>query len=163
MKKEFIEAGKIVNTHGVAGAVKIEVWLDSPAYMKKFHRLFVGRSKREYKVLSSSVQKSFLLASFEGVSDMNAAMTLRDEVVYISREDAKLPAGRYFLCDIIGSEVIDENGSKIGILEDIMENPAQPIYVVRGEREYLVPAVPEFVLSVDPEEETIRVHLLEGM
>lgn len=163
MKSDFIEAGKIVNTHGVAGAVKIEVWLDSPAYMKKFHRLFVGRTKREYKVLSSSVQKSFLLVSFEGVGDINAAMTLRDEVVYISRADAKLPSGRYFLCDIIGSRVIDENGAEIGILEDIMENPAQPIYVVRGEREILIPAVPEFVLSVDPDQELIKVHLLEGM
>ena len=90
-------------------------------------------------------------------------MTLRDEVVYISRADAKLPSGRYFLCDIIGSRVIDENGAEIGILEDIMENPAQPIYVVRGEREILIPAVPEFVLSVDPDQELIKVHLLEGM
>ncbi|MDO5444698.1 MAG: ribosome maturation factor RimM [Eubacteriales bacterium] len=163
MKNEFIEAGKIVNTHGIAGAVKVEVWLDSPVFMKKFHRLFVGRSKREYKILSSSVQKSFLLVSFEGVEDINAAMTLRDEIVYISRDDAKLPSGRYFLCDIIGSKVIDDNGDQIGTLEDIWENPAQPIYVVRGEKEYLIPAVPEFILSVDPDQELIRVHLLEGM
>ena len=163
MKNEFIEAGKIVNTHGIAGAVKIEVWLDSPAYMKKFHRLYVGSTKREYKVLSSSVQKNFLLTSLEGIGDINAAMTLKGEQVYIAREDAGLREGSYFLCDLLGAAVTDEDGRELGILEEIMDTPAQPVYIVRGSREYLIPAVPEFILSADPETGTVKVHLLEGM
>lgn len=163
MIKEYIEAGKIVNTHGIAGAVKIEVWLDSPAYMKKFRRLFVGKNKQERKVISSSVQKNFLLTTLEGIADINTAMTLKEEPVFILREDAKLPAGGYFLCELIGAEVSDESGNRIGTLEEIMETPAQPVYVVRGEREYLIPAVPEFILFSDPENGLVKVHLLEGM
>ena len=163
MKKEFIEAGKIVNTHGIAGAVKVEVWLDSPAYMKRFRRLFIGGTKKEYKVVSASMQKNFLLVSLEGIEDINAAMTLKEQTVYIAREDAKLPDGGYFLCELLGADVVAENGEKIGNLEEILENPAQPIYVVRGEREILIPAVPEFVLSADPDAGLVRVRLLEGM
>ena len=88
-KKAYIEAGKIVNTHGVAGELKVEVWLDSPAFMKRFPRLFVG--EREYKLLTARVQKSFLLCRLEGVDDLNAAMALKGRVVSVAREDAKLP------------------------------------------------------------------------
>ena len=71
----FIPAGKIVNPHGVRGEVKIEVWLDSPAFLAQFPRIFVNGS--EYRLLSSSRQKQFLLARLEGIDDVNAAMTLK--------------------------------------------------------------------------------------
>jgi 16S rRNA processing protein RimM len=160
-KKALIEAGKIVNTHGVAGEVKIEVWLDSPAFMKRFPRLFVG--EREYPVVSARVQKSFLLCRLAGVEDVNAAMPLKGRVVFVAREDAKLPQGTYFLQDILGARVVDEEGREIGVLEDVLERPAPNIYVVRGEREHLIPAVPEFIRATDAENGVITVHLIEGM
>ena len=160
-KKALIEAGKIVNTHGVAGEVKIEVWLDSPAFMKRFPRLFVG--EREYPVVSARVQKSFLLCRLAGVEDVNAAMPLKGRVVFVAREDAKLPQGTYFLQDILGARVVDEEGREIGVLEDVLERPASNIYVVRGEREHLIPAVPAFIRATDAENGVITVHLIEGM
>lgn len=160
-KQEFIEAGRIVNTHGVAGEVKIEVWLDSPQFMKRFGRLYIDGEER--KVSAARVHKNFLLAKLEGADDVNAAMRLKGRTVYIRREDAKLPKGAYFIQDIIGAKVVDEQGGEIGLLEDVLETPASRVYVVRGEQEHLIPAVPEFVMSTDAEAGVITVRLIEGM
>ena len=160
-KSDYIEAGRIVNTHGVAGEVKIEVWLDSPAFMKKFRRLFLG--ERELQVESARVQKSFLLCKLRGVDDVNAAMALKGRTVSVAREDARLPGGTFFLQDILGARVVDEQGEEIGTLVEILERPASNIYVVRGEEEHLIPAVPAFILRTDPVNGVITVRLIEGM
>ena len=160
-KKQYIEAGRIVNTHGVAGEVKIEVWLDSPQFLKSFKRCFIDR--REVKLLSARVHKGFLIVKLEGVEDVYAAMALKGRTVFIDRADARLPKGAFFLQDIIGASVVDESGSEIGKLVDVMETPASNVYVVKGEREHLIPAVPEFILSTDADNGIITVHLIEGM
>lgn len=160
-KAQFIEAGKIINTHGIAGEVKAEVWLDSPRFLKKFKRIFIRG--REIPVISSREQKGFMLMKLGGVEDINSAMVLKESVFSIARADAGLPEGGYFLCDLIGAEVVDESGEKIGVLAEIMENPAQMIYVVKGESEHLIPAVPEFIRKVDADEGIITVRLIDGM
>lgn len=156
-----IEAGRITNTHGVNGEVKIEVWLDSPAFLKKFDRLFLEGQER--KLLSARVHKGFLIAKLEGIGDVNAAMALKGKTVHILRSDAKLPKGAYFLQDIIGASVQDEQGREIGLLTEVLERPASNIYVVQGAEEHLIPAVPEFILSTDPEAGVITVRLIEGL
>ena len=160
-KKQYIEAGRIVNTHGVAGEVKIEVWLDSPQFLKSFKRCFIDR--REVKLLSARVHKGFLIVKLEGVEDVNAAMALKGRTVFIDRADARLPKGAFFLQDSIGASVVDESGREIGKLVDVMETPASNVYVVKGEQEHLIPAVPEFILSTDADNGIITVHLIEGM
>ena len=160
-KKQYIEAGKIVNTHGIKGEVKIQVWLDSPEFLKKFKTVYIDN--KAVKLISGRAHKRFLIAVLDGVEDVNAAMSLKNKTVYIDRKDAKLPKGAYFLQDIIGASVITEDGSEIGVLKDILETPASQIYVVQGEVEHLVPAVDEFVLRVDAENAVITVRLIEGM
>lgn len=160
-KQNYIEAGRITNTHGVNGEVKIEVWLDSPAFLNKFDRLFLEGQER--KLLSARVHKGFLIAKLEGIGDVNAAMALKGKTVHILRSDAKLPKGAYFLQDIIGASVQDEQGREIGLLTEVLERPASNIYVVQGAEEHLIPAVPEFILSTDPEAGVITVRLIEGM
>lgn len=160
-KQQYIEAGRIVNTHGVAGEVKIEVWLDSPQFMKKCGRIFIDGAP--LKIISAREHKGFLLAKLDGVNDVNAAMRLKGREVRIDRSDAPLPRGAYFLQDIIGAAVVDEAGNAVGTLEEIMETPASRIYVVRGEREHMIPAVPEFILAADAERGIVTVHLIEGM
>lgn len=160
-RKRFIEAGRITNTHGIAGEVKIEVWLDSLRFFKSFRRVFIDGS--EVKVISARIHKDFIIAKLEGAEDVNDAMRLKGRTVYIDRADAALPQGSYFLSDIIGASVLDENGNEIGKLTEIMETPASNIYVVKGEREHLIPAVPEFVMSTDADNGIITVHLIEGM
>ena len=160
-KKQFIEAGKVVNTHGVKGEVKIQVWLDSPEFLKKFKTVYIDN--RAVKLVSGRVHKGFLIAVLDGVDDVNAAMSLKNKTVFIDRKDAKLPKGAYFLQDIIGAAVVTEDGESVGTLEDIRETPASQIYVVKGETEHLIPAVDEFIVKVDAENAVVTVRLIEGM
>ena len=161
-KKALIEAGRIVNTHGVQGEVKIEVWLDSPQFFKSFRRLTI-QGGDELRVLSARVHKDFVIARLEGVEDVNAAMALKNKTVSVRREDAKLPAGAFFLQDILGTQVVDEDGNAVGELVDVLETPASNIYVVTGKTEHLIPAVPEFIKKTDADAGVITVHLIEGM
>ena len=161
-KKAFIEAGRIVNTHGVRGEVKIEVWLDSPRFLKSFKRLTLD-SGEELNVLDAKVHKGFVIAKLEGVDDVNAAMRLKGKTLSVRREDAALPKGAFFLQDIINARVMDEDGNEIGTLVDILETPASNVYVVKGETEHLIPAVPAFIKKTDPDAGMITVHLIEGM
>ena len=161
-KKSLIEAGRIVNTHGVQGEVKIEIWLDSPRFFKSFRRLVLPDGG-ERKILSAREHKGFVIARLEGVEDVNAAMCLKGRIVSVRREDAALPRGTFFLQDIIGAKVIDEEGTEIGTLTEVMETPASNIYVVKGASEHLIPAVPEFIKKSDADAGIITVHLIEGM
>ena len=159
--KQYVEAGRIVNTHGVSGEVKIEVWLDSPAFFKTFKRLFINGAEK--RILSAREHKQFIIARLEGVEDINAAMALKGKTVEILRADARMKDGEFFVQDILGFTVVDEDGHTVGKLVDAFETPASMLYVVRGESEHLIPAVREFILGIDAESEQIRVHLIEGM
>ena len=160
-KEKYLEAGIIVNTHGVRGEVKINPWADSPEFLKKLKTLYIGGEA--LKVIESRVHKGFLLAKLVGVDDVNAAMALKNKTVYIARKDVKLPKGSFFIADIIGAKVVDENGVELGVLADVLEMPAQNIYLVKGEREIMIPAVEEFILNTDVKNKVITVHLIEGM
>ena len=162
-KQQFIEAGKIINTHGVNGEVKLEVWLDSPEFLKKFKRIFDG--DKEIKIVSAFAHKGFLIAKLEGVNSIESANLLRNKEIKVNRDDVRLPAGTYYLQDIMGAEVIDENDNKFGVLTDIIESPASNVYVVNGVdgKEHLIPAVPAFILNTDADNCIIKVRLIEGL
>lgn len=160
-KPQYIQAGQIVNTHGVRGEVKIVPWTDSPEFLQKFKTLYLGNAP--VKVLSSRVHKGFLIAALEGVGDVNAALALKNKTVYIDRTDARLPEGTFFLADILGAGVVTDAGKELGTLADVLDLPGQRVYVVKGGQEHLIPAVPEFILNTDVENGVITVHLIEGM
>ena len=161
MKKQYLEAGKIVNTHGVRGEVKIQPWADSPAFLQGFQTIYIDGAP--VRVLGSRVHKACLIAALEGVADVNAAMRLKNKTVFIDRDDASLEPGAFFLQDIVGASVRDESGAELGTLADVLELPAGNVYVVRGPREILIPAVPEFVLETDVDAGVVTVRLIEGM
>ena len=160
-KSKYLEAGEIVGTHGVRGEVKILPWTDSVDFLRRFKTLYI--SETPYAVLHSFAHKGCMIAALEGVEDVIAAMALKGRTVCFARADARLPKGRFFLADIIGAKVVETDGSAVGELVDIIQNPTQNVYVVRGEKEHLIPAVPEFVLNVDTENGVVTVHLIEGM
>ena len=161
MKQPFLEAGEIVGTFGVRGEVKLQPWCDSAEFLKRFKTLYIDGEPRE--VLSSRVHKGMLITLLKGAEDVNAAMALKNKIVYFAREDAKLPAGRYFIADLIGARVVDESGAQVGELTEVLEMPAGQVYVVQGETEHTIPAVPEFVRDIDVDAGMIRVRLIEGM
>ena len=163
-KSQYIEAGQIVNTHGVHGQVKIVSWLDSPVFLKSFRTLYLGEEKKPVKVRSSRVYKRFVIAALEGVEDVNAAMALKNEVVFIDRNDAALPEGSFFFSDLFGGRVVSDAGVELGRLTEVLERPGNNIYVVNSEkREWLIPAVPEFIISTDVENGVVTVRLMDGL
>ena len=161
MKEKYIAAGEIVNTHGVRGEVKIMPWTDTPEFLRAIKTLYIDGGA--VRVLASRVHKGALLATLEGVADVNAAMRLKGKRVFIDRDDAHLPAGRFFIQDIIGARVVTESGEEVGTLREVLDAPAGMVYIVRGETEHLIPAVDEFVLHTDADEGIITVRLIEGM
>ena len=161
MKKQYLEAGRIVNTHGVRGEVRIEPWADDAAFLTRFKRFYMDG--QPVKVRSCRVHKTLCIASLEGIDDVNAAMALKGKVIFIDRKDAKLPKGTVFLQDILGARVVDEDGNELGVLEQVLPAPAASVYVVKGEREILIPDVPAFILDKDADKGVITVRLIEGM
>lgn len=161
MGAEMLEAGRIVNTHGVRGMIKIEPWCDSAEFLKGFKRLYIGGER--YDVLAASVHKEHLLASLAGVETLEDAIRLKGRVVSIARADAKLPKGRFFIADLIGMEVRDLHRGTLGEVVEVMTLPANNVYVVRGEKEYMIPAVDEFIRSTDLESRVITVEIIDGM
>lgn len=163
MKSEFLETGEIVNTHGIAGEVKLMPWSDSPEFLLDFKTLYVDG--RPLEVLSARVHKTALLVKFRGYEDVNAAMALKGKRVSIARKDAKLAPGAFFLADLIGLDVKDEAGESVGTLTEVLTPSKQNIYVVQGSdgATHMIPAVPEFIKRVDIEVGEMVVSLIEGM
>ena len=159
--KEFLDCGEIVNTHGIHGEVRIVPWADSPDFLRGFGTLYVDGNARN--VRSSRVHKGSVITALEGVDTVEQAMALKGKTVQIRREDAKLPDGTFFLADIIGLDVVDEAGNKLGILREVLSPSRQQVYVVAGEREIMIPAVPEFVLETNIQGGYLKVRLIEGM
>lgn len=120
--KEFLDCGEIVNTHGIHGEVRIVPWADSPDFICRFSTLYVDGNARN--VRSSRVHKGSVITALEGVDTVEHTMALKGKTVQIRREDAKLPDGTFFLADIIGLDVVDEAGNKLGILREVLSPPA---------------------------------------
>lgn len=159
--QEYLECGKIVNTHGIRGEVKIIPWADSPEFLCDLPALYIDG--KEVKLRSARVHKGNVIALLEGVDDINDAMLLKEKVVFMSRADAKLPEGSFYIADMIGLKVISEDGRELGTLKEVLSPSLQQVYVVKGEREIMIPAVPEFILETNVEGGYIKVHLIEGM
>lgn len=159
--KDFLDCGEIVNTHGIHGEVRIVPWADSPDFLLKFSTLYVDGAAME--VASSRVHKGSVIARFQGVDTVEDAMALKGKTVRLRRADAKLPQGAFFLADIIGLDVVDQDGKKLGTLKEVLSPSRQQVYVVSGERDIMIPAVPEFILETNIEAGYIKVRLIEGM
>ncbi len=157
---DLLQTGKIVSTHGTRGEVKILPWADSPEFLLGFEQLYIDGEP--YRVAHARVHGTCVLCQFSGIDDINAAMALRNKVVSIDRAEANLPDGAVFVADLIGLRVLCGE-REIGKIADVLQPPANDVYVVRGEKEYMIPAVREFVEEVNVPEGFVRVRLIEGM
>lgn len=158
MRLQFLEAGEIVTTHGVRGEVKVLPWSDGPDFLMDFQRVLIGT--KEYTVEQCRVQKTCNLLKLSGVDTMEQAQLLRGKTVKIYREDA--PADLIFAAELIGMRVYNGEDS-IGEIVEVLDYPGNKVYVVQGQYTYMIPAVKQFVLSTDLEENRMQVYLIEGM
>lgn len=165
MKKEFLETGKIVGTHGVRGMVRIQAWCDSADFLKNFKKFYLQGSMEEIVLKDVKPNGNVVIAAVSGVDSIEAAEKLRNRVILIKREDANLPEGRYFISELIGCAVFDaDSGESLGTLTDVSETGANDVWhITRNEKEYLVPAIDEVIVSVDIEQEKIVLRPLKGI
>lgn len=165
---DLLEVGKIINTHGLRGEVKVAAWTDTPDVFETLETVYI-KVKSEYKPLSLrsiKYQKNNLIVKFAELTDINEAEPLKNQVLYAGRSDlGELEEGVYYIADLIGIEVIDENGASLGKIKDVMQTGANDIYVVErpSQKDLLIPVLPNVVLSVDINEKKAIVHLLEGL
>ena len=158
MKLQFIEAGEIVNTHGIRGEVKVLCWLDDPEMLCDFERCRIDG--KEYTMDQVRVQKTCNLVKLSGIDTMEAAQAMRGKTIQLYRED--IDDEVIFAAELIGMEVY-AGGELIGQIKEVMDYPGNSVYVVKGEHEYMIPAVKQFVLSTDMDANRMDVKLIEGM
>lgn len=158
MKLQFVEAGQIVNTHGIRGEIKVLPWMDSPEDLCGFDRCRIAR--RDYVIESARVQKTCTLIKLAGVDTPEDAQLLRGKTMLVFRED--ISDDVIFAAELVGVEVY-EGESCIGTVAEVLDYPGNKVYVVRGEKEYMIPAVREFILETNMQANRMQVKLLEGM
>ena len=158
MKLQFIEAGEIVTTHGIKGEVKVLPWLDDPEMLCEFDRCRIDG--KEVEIEQCRVQKTCNLVKLSGIDTMEAAQALRGKKIELYRED--IDEDVIFAAELIGVEVFAD-GEKIGKIREVLDYPGNSVYVVKGEHEYMIPAVKAFILDTDVEANTMKVKLIEGM
>ena len=158
MKLKFVEAGEIVTTHGVKGEMKVLPWVDSPDILCEFDRVRIDGT--QYNIESCRIQKTCNLLKLKGIDTMEAAQAMRGKTVLLYRED--IDDEVIFAAELIGVEVICD-GEKLGEITDVLDYPGNSVYVVKGEYEYMIPAVKQFILSTDLESNTMQVRIIEGM
>jgi 16S rRNA processing protein RimM len=162
MYKQQLEAGKIVNTHGVRGEVKIQPWANTPEFLTGFKRFFIDG--KPIGIKASRVHKDCIIASLDGVDHIDAAIRLKNKVIYIDRDDISLSEGEHYISDLIGLSACDaDSGEALGKITEVISLPSNDVYVISGTREILVPVVPEFVKEVNLDAGTVRIKLIEGM
>jgi len=162
----YLTVGFIRRPHGVQGEMVMDLHTDFPERMKSGRKLLVGEGHQPLTVASVRPHQAGLLVRFKGIDTPEQAGQFRNQWVYIKASEApKLPEGRIYQHQLLGFQVVDENGLPLGELVEILETGANNVYVVRDTagHEMLLPAIPEVVLDTDTDHRVMRVHLLEGL
>lgn len=164
--RKFLEAGKIINTKGLKGEVKIESYCDSPACFEDFSELFLDpNGQKPLKLTKINIYKGFVYAYFEGINDIDSAFKLKNKLLYVNRDALNIPEGRILIDDIIGTAVYDsKTNEQIGVLAEVFNCGASDIYRVvdkKSNLEHLIPAVDDFLKSVDTD--GIYINVIEGL
>ncbi len=165
---KYLQVGKIVNTHGVRGEVKMMPLTDDPSRFDDLEWVFVDYkgTMTRYDIQSVKYFKGMVIIKFAGIDDPETAAALKGCYALVDRENAvRLPEGTYFICDIIGCSVYDENGRLLGQVRDVLQTGSNDVYVVRNDsgREVLIPALRSVVRNVQPEQKRIDVIIPKGL
>jgi len=165
--QNYLPACKVVTTHGVRGEMKAQPLCDGADFLAGIKMLYATPDgQNPAAVLGVRAQGQMLLLRLAGIADMDAARAQVGKVWYFAKADARLPEGRYFIDDLLGCEVQDAGTGRLyGTLTAVSHPAAQDIYTVTDAAggEHMLPAVPEFVKSVDVERRKITVTPIPGI
>lgn len=168
MKQKYFEIGQIVNTFGIKGMVKVNPFTDDVSQFEKLDTILIDKkgTLQEVSIEEVKYSKNQVLLKLKGIDKIEEAEKYRNCYLKIPREKArKLPEGTYFIADLIGLEVITDEGTMLGKVEDIYNSGANDIYVIKDElgKQILLPSIKEVIKEIDLEQEKIIVHLLKGL
>jgi len=161
MNNNFLEIGKIVNTHALKGAVKMVVWADSLNVLDDLDCLYLDE-KTPLEIKSVSYQKDNAIVKFAQFDSIEQAEKLKGKILYVSRDAFSLPEGVYFIADLIGLSVY-EGDTLLGKIDDVFPAGGCDVYSIKGDKNILFPALKENIIKVDLENKTINVKIPEGL
>ncbi|WP_223376011.1 ribosome maturation factor RimM [Schnuerera sp. xch1] len=164
---DYIKIGRIINTHGIKGELKVYPLTDDITRFDDLEIIYLGYDKAKFEIERVKYFKELVILKFKEFNNINEVLKFKDEFIYIDVKDkVKLPEDHYFIFDIIGCTVFDTEGKKIGIVNDVIQSTSNDVYTVKNMetgKEYLIPAVKEFVVDVDINNEKITIDPIEGM
>ena len=168
MKQEYFEIGQIVNTFGIKGFVKVKPFTDDLERFEELESIYIVKNKelKEFNIEQIKYHKNLVLIKFKGIDDINMAEKYKNCYIKIKRENTrKLPQNTYFIADLIGIKVYDENGNFLGRVDDIYNNKIHDIYVIKDDlgKQILLPSIKEVIKQVDIDNDKIVVHLIDGL
>lgn len=158
--------GKIINTHGIKGDMKVFPLTDNPERFFDLKEAYVGDKKEIVNISDAKIHKGLVLIHFKSLDNINDILKYKDEYIYVKDEDRiDLPEDHYFISDLIGCKVLDKTHRDIGVIKDVLQGIASDVYIIKGDdnKEYMVPAVGEFIISVDIAKKVIIIDPIEGM
>lgn len=164
----YLKVGVITSTHGIRGEVKVFPTTDDPKRFDDLEEVLLdtGKELKALKIQTVKYFKKLVILKFKGIDDINDIEKYKGKELLVTRENAvPLEDNEFFIHDLIGLEVVTEDGSKLGILDDILTSKANDVYIVKRDdgKEILIPAIKECILDVDLDNKKIKVHLLEGL
>ena len=165
MLKKYLEAGKIVGTHGIRGEVRVDTWCDSPLFFSKLKKVYLKNGETELSV-KSRPHKNIAIMKIDGIDTIEAADKYLGKVVYMDREHANLPKDTFFIADLIGLEVLDCADNKLyGKISDVFKTGANDVYEVTDEdgKKYLVPVIDDVVKEINPLEGFVKIEPMKGI
>lgn len=165
MKKKYLEAGKIVNVHGIKGEVKVMPWCDGPEMLCEMDKLYLDGGRKEIFIEKARTFKNMVIMKIEGTDSIEQAEKLRNTILYINRDEIELDEHSYFIQDLIGIKVYDaDSGKYYGKIEDVLQTGANDVYSIKGEgRTYLVPAIADVVIETDIDGAIMKIRPLKGL
>lgn len=166
--QDILRVGVVTSTHGIVGEVKVFPTTDDPRRFKKLKKILLdtGRGMQELEIAGVKFFKNMVILKFRDHDKIEDVLAYKGKDLYVTRENAvKLNKDEWFIADLIGMQVTDEESRSIGILRDVIQTGANDVYAVDMEdgREVLIPAIRQCILDVDVEHSCMRVHLLEGL
>lgn len=166
--ENYLQVGAITSTHGIRGEVKVFPTTDDPGRFKKLKKVILdtGRERKELEIEGVKFFKQFVILKFKGIDNINDIEKYKGKNLLVSREHAvKLKKDEYFIADLIGMQVILEDGSLFGKLTDVLQTGANDVYCVETDQhgEVLLPAIGECIKNVDVEKGEMTVHILQGL
>lgn len=164
MKKSLLELGKIVNTHGIRGEIKIQPWCDDPELFHELDYFYIDQKR--YEIQKTRLHKNCIIALLDGVTSMTEAELLKNRIITIEREVlGELPEGTYYIADLEGLEVRAADGQVLGIIDEVIKTGSNDVYVLKetGGKPILIPVIADVVKEVCIEDGYVLVELLKGL